>query len=67
MKEHEQRVVDEKRGLDAKLIKLSAFINRSAVFDGLAEKDKNLLLQQFDVMVTYINILRDRIARFLTQ
>ncbi len=65
MQPHELRVIAEKRELDEKLAKLSAFISaRSPVFIGLDPMDKSLLRDQRDAMSAYSDTLADRIARF---
>jgi hypothetical protein len=64
MKPHEQRVVDEKTELDAKLLKLYEFINTNPLFHQLNDIDRSLLLNQRGAMHSYSEILARRIARF---
>lgn len=61
---HQQRVIDEKRELDDKLVKLRTFIDGSPVFSGLPVTDQSHLKSQLAVMEVYSCILADRIARF---
>lgn len=61
---HQQRVLDEKRELDEKLEKLSAFIrNPNAVYDALIDEEKLDLTAQAHHMRRYSEILKSRIAR----
>lgn len=60
---YQQRVVDERAELDAKLDRLDAFIG-TPVFSGLPDDHKLLLEQQSAVMSTYSDILAERIAAF---
>ncbi len=60
---HQQRVVDEKRDLDEKLVKLDAFL-LTRTFAGLDEAEKGRLWQQAGVMRWYSEILAARIAAF---
>jgi len=63
MQPHQQRVVDEKTALDEKNDKLKAFIMGS-VFSTLPYEERSRLDHQYDVMMEYSRILRDRIAAF---
>lgn len=60
---HQQRVVDEKSDLDAKIEKLITFLTTS-VFDGLDNGEKSRLRIQLDAMGTYSTVLGERIAHF---
>lgn len=60
---HQQRVIDEKAELDAKISKLTEFIG-GAIFKGLAENEKLLLKLQASAMVMYSAILDTRIETF---
>lgn len=60
---HQQRVVDEKVELEARLGKLVAF-TRTPTFEGLDEAERNRLDQQAACMAMYSTILTDRIAAF---
>lgn len=66
MQPHEERVVDEKVQLDEKLAKLKAFCfeRRSPIFDKLPPEDRDLLEDQYTVMLRYSEILARRIERF---
>lgn len=60
---HQQRVVDEKAELDAKRNSLQEFM-LSTVFGTLSDAERKDLIQQYDVMTQYSNILESRIGRF---
>lgn len=62
---HQQRVVDEKRELDDKLCKLSAFISTNK-FESIVqdEQERIRLACQEDAMQEYSRILGLRIANF---
>jgi len=60
---HQQRVIDEKRDLDERLEKLTAFYS-TPIFHGLAESEQSRLLRQGVAMRTYSEILAERIAAF---
>lgn len=64
MQEHGARVLDEKRELDLKLVKLMQFITLSPVFAGLYEVQQELLRNQRDHMIRYSDVLADRIGWF---
>lgn len=57
------RVIKEKRELDKKLDKLSAFVN-SAKFNDFIADDRSLMLHQLSVMDEYSLVLCKRINRF---
>jgi len=61
---HQQRVVEEKAELDARLEKLSAFIESSSQFKALEHVDRHLLIQQETHMMKLSDILARRIKRF---
>lgn len=65
---HQQRVVDEKRELDGKLVALNRFIGtpqeRNTLFCSLPAAECERLHAQRRAMVEYSNILGDRIAAF---
>jgi len=63
MAPHQQRVVDEKTELDAKLAKLDAF-GRTEFFEMLSADEKNRLNRQHFAMEDYSRILSERIAAF---
>lgn len=64
MQPHE-RLIDEKRELDEKLIKLVQFIATSPIFSKLNSTDQNLMRDQRDAMQSYSEALEARIARFV--
>ena len=66
LKPYQERVVDEKEELDAKIEALRLFFNTDT-FQSLHDRDKYLLVQQSGVMTTYSRILGDRIARFIQE
>jgi hypothetical protein len=64
MEPYQQRVIDEKTELDAKLEKLSAFIGDANRFNGLHGDERVRLTRQESVMTEYSRILGERIAFF---
>ena len=65
MAPHEQRVIDEKYGLDEKRAKLLRF-TLGDVFASLPVEECRLLFEQLGWMNHYSNTLGKRIARFTT-
>jgi hypothetical protein len=63
MKPHQQRVVEEKAELDAKMEKLGAFLGTPA-YAGLSEAERSRLRSQALFMVGYSVILGERIEAF---
>lgn len=63
MEPYQQRVVDEKAELDAKIAKLDAF-TLGDVFAALPVCDRVLMLRQMAAMLAYVSILEVRIERF---
>jgi len=63
MKPHQQRVIDEKADLDAKLANLTPFLS-SDTCHGLPFAERSRLKQQSEVMAEYSRILGERIAAF---
>jgi hypothetical protein len=63
MKPYQERVVAEKRELDARRERLDLFID-SDTFDTLDQLDQALLVVQADAMTTYSGVLAQRILRF---
>jgi hypothetical protein len=57
------RVIEEKKELDARLVKLSEFLSGEA-FSEMTEDDQELLSSQKTHMTSYSGILGERIARF---
>ncbi len=63
MQEHEKRVVEEKKELDDKRVKLNLFI-KTDLFNNLQGMDKELLRKQLNIMDQYSDLLSERIRRF---
>jgi len=63
MAPHQQRVVDEKTELDAKLEKLDTF-GRTELYQTLPADEQGRLNRQHSVMEEYSRILGERIAAF---
>lgn len=63
MRPHQQRVVDEKAELDARLAKLIPFFD-TAIFAGLGGAEQSRLRQQSHAMACYSAILGERIDAF---
>jgi hypothetical protein len=61
---HQTRVVDEKTELDAKMDKLTAFID-TPIFAGLPEAEQERLVRQLHHMGHYTAVLCERIAAFV--
>jgi hypothetical protein len=61
---YQQRVVDEKAALDAKIMKLADFIVLSATYKNLGSAEKDRLNRQHAAMLTYSGVLRERIEAF---
>ncbi len=61
---HQQRVVDEKTELDARIDKLNAFIATSLIFVGLDPAERERLREQLKHMKAYSAVLGERIAAF---
>jgi len=63
MQPHREHVVSEKRELDDKLSKLTAFLT-SAMFAGLDGEEKGRLERQWSLMTALSGVLGERIAAF---
>lgn len=62
---HQQRVVDEKRDLDEKLKKLTAFISSESFAAIVQDADeRGRLVCQEEIMKDYSAVLAERIAEF---
>ena len=61
---HEQRVVDERQELEAKLSKLRDFL-KTDICLSLPVNERSLLARQARVMAEYSEILAERINSFL--
>ncbi len=64
MQPYQQRVVEEKAELDAKISRIEAFINNNTKVLSLPVDEHSRLLQQATVMRAYSRILGLRIAEF---
>lgn len=60
---YQQRVIDEKKELDEKLLKLFNFFSTDA-FNKLDSAEKGRLRIQHSIMMAYSEILGQRIANF---
>lgn len=60
---HQQRVVDERTELAAKLFKLKEFL-KTPTFSKLDLSERDRLVRQSEVMADYAQILQERIAAF---
>lgn len=63
MKEYQQRVIEEKKALDAKIIKLRSFVN-SAEFKAVEPVEQFRLHRQLCAMNSYSGVLSERIEHF---
>jgi uncharacterized protein YukE len=63
MKPHQERVVAEKKELDEKLDRLTAFF-KGDTFESLSEDEKNRMSRQHRAMTEYSTVLGERIANF---
>jgi hypothetical protein len=61
---HQERVVNEKKDLDAKISALNTFITSNPAYVGLSEGERSRLKRQWDAMKEYSDILGERIAAF---
>lgn len=64
MEDWQQRVLQEKAQLDAKLRKLTEFLNARLGKKILSERQESLLRRQRDAMREYSDILDERIKEF---
>jgi hypothetical protein len=62
---HEGRVILEKQELDAKLEKLTDFIENNPIFTTIGYDDRDRLKAQARAMAGYSEVLRERIAAFV--
>ena len=63
MEAHEQRAVKERDDLQAKIVKLDAFMETS-LFEGMPYEDRKFMRIQWTAMLTYCEALNARIGRF---
>lgn len=62
MQPHVERMVTEREELSEKVTKLEEFILHNPVYGNLPECKQVLLQKQFEAMVTYEEILTERIS-----
>lgn len=60
----QQRVIEEKADLDAKITRLADFIVFSPTYKSLESDEKDRLNRQHAAMRTYSGVLRERIEAF---
>ena len=60
----QQRVIDEKADLDAKITKLADFIVLSAAYKHLGSAEKDRIHRQHTHMLAYSGVLLERIEAF---
>lgn len=63
MQPHEERIVEERRELSERIVKLAKFISASEIFNTLHKIDQDLLKEQRDAMISYHDALDARIER----
>lgn len=61
---HQERVIEEKRELDDRAIKLSDFIGNSPLFDDIDPDEQERLKEQNELMWALSEILKQRIESF---
>lgn len=64
MQEYQQRVIDEKTELEAKVNKLNDFIGHNPAFDKIDPAEQERIKEQNDIMWQYVEVLERRIAAF---
>lgn len=62
MKPHEIRLIEEHEVLKEKITKLADFIERASDFDDLTKQERELLLEQFQHMMRYLQVLKIRLG-----
>lgn len=60
---HIKRMIDEYRELFDKCTKLIAFIAENSIYNNLPSEDKNLMLNQYDAMTDYLEVLKRRLEK----
>ena len=64
----QERVIVERDELADKLAKLSAFVtSRPSSFETLTDREKNLMRAQREAMLTYHEILEERVSLWYTE
>lgn len=61
---HQQRVIDEANELGVKIIALKSFIESNPIFEKLDIHERDRLKLQLIYMISYFEILKDRIINF---
>ena len=61
MESFKERVVEEKKQLSEKIVKLVSFIETNQEYNQLDKDHQNLLLDQLHVMISYSQILLRRL------
>jgi hypothetical protein len=64
MQPHQQRVAEEKTELDAKVKALRDFIQSNPIYGNLPQEEKTRLLEQYNIMCDYSDVLGSRISAF---
>lgn len=64
MKAYQERVVEEKKELDARIAKLDAFVNDNEAYEDLDPEEQDRLTAQRTAMGEYSDILGERIEAF---
>ena len=64
MEDYQQRVIDEKKELNEKIMKLVAFLANPALLSRLTKGELRRLERQFVIMESYRDILNERILAF---
>jgi hypothetical protein len=64
LKPHEQRVIDERKALDTKIVSLETFIETNDIFDTLSVAEQGRLMTQLHIMRAYSWVLNSRIVVF---
>lgn len=64
MEAHQQCVVDEKKGLDEKVEKLTGFLGQAQLLSIVDGEEATRLRYQLDLMKRYSSVLGDRISNF---
>ena len=64
MEGYQQRVIDEKTDIEAKVNKLNDFIGYNPAFDKIDPAEQERMKEQNDIMWQYVEVLGRRIAAF---
>lgn len=63
MKPHEQRMVEEKKSLDEKIVKLVQFMHCDTQYSSVDSEEKDLLENQLHAMRIYSRVLGARLKK----